>query len=291
MNSYGCDLDYRPASYWSGPESVFANVKGEHRRRSIRRRFVEGADEEIPEAVLADSLAPELRHAFGAVHPQLMGGEYLPDAEAGEVEIARVSLHSTCGDVETITAEYVDGAIRYCQQDEYGKCVRLVTPGQREPLTLRQLVLLIEGVPGNFQCRRGIVLGDLYHCVVGLCGTPDEYRAHWQGDEENRLEALEARSGFYTVSSEYYDELGTWFSRAIAQMAARLRRGECGPDCVPVHGEDFGFLQRLDYDPGRLGYTDEETPAKAAETGEPAGKTRDFLGHLLGSIPGPEEKD
>ena len=48
-----------------------------------------------------------------------MGGEYLPDSEAGEVEIVRFELESTMADVISLRARLADGKIHYRLVDEY----------------------------------------------------------------------------------------------------------------------------------------------------------------------------
>jgi hypothetical protein len=48
-----------------------------------------------------------------------MGGEYLPDYEQGEVEIARLVLASTTQDVYSVRARWVGSVLRYHIVDEY----------------------------------------------------------------------------------------------------------------------------------------------------------------------------
>jgi hypothetical protein len=43
-----------------------------------------------------------LRQATGAIHPWLMGGEYLPDRQDNEVEIARITIAFTTRDVTCV---------------------------------------------------------------------------------------------------------------------------------------------------------------------------------------------
>jgi hypothetical protein len=53
-----------------------------------------------------ESLSNGAREFRGRVHPSLMSGEYLPDYEGDEVEIARVALASVMGDVISIRARH-----------------------------------------------------------------------------------------------------------------------------------------------------------------------------------------
>ena len=55
----------------------------------------------------------------GQIYPSFMGGEYLPDADDGEVEIARVALRSVMADVMSVRACLEEDGIRYRIVDEY----------------------------------------------------------------------------------------------------------------------------------------------------------------------------
>jgi hypothetical protein len=48
------------------------------------------------------ALPPNLRQATGALHPSAMGGEYLPDQQEDEIEIARINIDSTTNDVTCV---------------------------------------------------------------------------------------------------------------------------------------------------------------------------------------------
>lgn len=119
----GIDYDYRPVSYWNDEtlaQAILKNVKGELRREKIRQALEEGSIEDIPEEILGDALADNVRTATGRIHPWFMGGEFLPDCAPGEVEIARISLESTTHDIISLRAgRKDDGTIGYTIADEY----------------------------------------------------------------------------------------------------------------------------------------------------------------------------
>ena len=76
-----------------------------------------------------------------------MGGEYLPDQEDGEVEIARIEIDSTTADVTSVYASLTDTEIHYRVVDEYGGDT---LPGPSEmgsslPLTLGELEAFFTG--------------------------------------------------------------------------------------------------------------------------------------------------
>ena len=70
------DFDFQPDTYWETEAAIYANIKGELRRRLIQK----GTDLErlaqAPEFVFADSLPFVQRSIAGSIHPSFMGGEY-----------------------------------------------------------------------------------------------------------------------------------------------------------------------------------------------------------------------
>jgi hypothetical protein len=139
------DMNFRPDSYWD-EDALLANVKGEFRRRQILQAINDGEVDEIPPPILADSLPEHLRDFTGSIHPMLMGGEYLPDYENSEVEIARVALDSTTCDVISVRARPEGKRIRYRVVDEYSSDYVLEFDQSNKPLTLRKLIQLMDTV-------------------------------------------------------------------------------------------------------------------------------------------------
>ena len=73
----------------------------------------------IEDELIGAEVSYDLRNSLGAIHPHLMGGEYLPSYLEGETEIARIELQSTTSDVISIRARGQDGIIHYRIVDEY----------------------------------------------------------------------------------------------------------------------------------------------------------------------------
>ncbi len=93
------NIDYaqQPASYWDDQDvlgSLLQNVKGSERRKMIAAYWQEGKLEELSEELLQDTLTNEVRQQLGRIHLVFLGGEFLPDYAANEVEIARIELRS-----------------------------------------------------------------------------------------------------------------------------------------------------------------------------------------------------
>lgn len=191
------DLHYRPASYW-GPKELadhFATrVKGELRRRTVVGALEQGHT--VPASVACDSLADEERQQVGAVHPWLMGGEYLPDYRENEVEIARVTLKSTTMDVMSVRARLNRKSITYRIVDEYGEPDRyhVANPYRKQPLSFRELIRLID----NATETGGLVDG--HRDGNYLAGA-----------------AVEEIWDFATASSVFYRDLEQWYDEVNAE--------------------------------------------------------------------------
>jgi hypothetical protein len=135
------DLKFRPASYfWPlGMEKhLLARVKGAQRKLALQELIDAGRHDEIPDFLATSALSEEDRRMFGSIHPMCMGGEYLPDMEEDEVEIARISLHSTTGDVTSVYARRKPDGIALRIVDEYGGDT---LTGETERVVMRPLTL------------------------------------------------------------------------------------------------------------------------------------------------------
>jgi hypothetical protein len=138
------DLGQRPKTYfWPlGLEThLLTHIKGAARRAALRKMIEAGELSRIPEWLAKAKLSDEERFAIGRLHPQFMGGEYLPDHDEGEVEIARIEIASTTFDVTSVYAKREGTLIRYRVVDEYeGDTLTGKTRHtSREPLTLGEL--------------------------------------------------------------------------------------------------------------------------------------------------------
>ena len=110
------DFKYRPDTYWPGSETReqrLSHIQGKARRDITRKALEEGGIEAlniIGAEVATETLSEDNRQAWGSIHPSLMGGEYLPDYEESDVEIARISLESVTADQVCVLASGVCGA-------------------------------------------------------------------------------------------------------------------------------------------------------------------------------------
>jgi len=211
------DWNYRPDSYWEGPENDLNNIKGEMRRRLIEDAMSEREYDDIPDEILKDELSDNVRRFIGALHPANMGGEYLPPYLPDEVEIARVSMESVTGDVISIRARKTDdGLIHYRMVDEYedsGDGIYKCHPEtSSQPLTFGELVSVIDNAERT-------ELED-----ESLPGLANHLRdSNYLCDRsEDRLDTLVE---FVDASSPFYPELGEWYE-AEAQEWYETRLAE-----------------------------------------------------------------
>lgn len=141
------DIDYafRPASYFwpiTRETHLIAAIKGERRRNVVRSAYANNTADRLSGHYTVPVLAEQDRRALGAVHPSYMGGEYLPNRQETEVEIARINIDSTTSDVVCIYAKAGKDRIFYRAVDEYeGDTLgEKTTRTSKCPLTLKQLV-------------------------------------------------------------------------------------------------------------------------------------------------------
>jgi len=200
------DLTYRPPTYWPDTPSVsqlVASITGEARRAIVTDHPELSVD--AGNWILKPTLTPEERSWWGSLHPSFMGGEYLPALEAGEVEIARISVASTSADQICIRARRLDDGIGYRVVDDYDTpyaCERR----SAEPLTLAELIALLDDTdhPDEQFSGGGLV------------------RAHWQHIAEyaEPRDRIGAVTGFVRLSSPFYAGLSAYYEDALVEWLA-----------------------------------------------------------------------
>lgn len=173
-------MAYRPRDYFGRLDQeaeLFTTVKGSVRRSAISRALEQGVVSEVPEYLKQAALDEGVREAWGSIHPEFLGGEYLADALDGELEMARITIRSTTSDVISVYARLVGKRIAYRVVDEYGG---ETLQGRARRTSMRPLTMgqLIEFFIGGW---------DLYCCLE--CNDPDD---------------LPAMLRFFKGSSEFY---------------------------------------------------------------------------------------
>ena len=210
------DMSYIPKSYWvygNQQTKVEATVKGDV-RRTIAKLGLEGDPVALTDRHAFDvSLTDEERGRRASMHPSLMSGEFLPDYDDGEVEIARVRMASVTGDIISIRAKWFEGQIHYTVTDEYDDeygPYEFSPKSSVSPLTFGELICFIESTDGRF--------------VTDEDGTGLVIPILWMNYEGQEPEDLPS---FVEVTSPFYLELNAWYEAAINEWVIdRLKEQE-----------------------------------------------------------------
>jgi len=193
-----------------------ARIKGTTRRRLAYETITSGLPD-VPEVIFDTTLSEEAREAWGAVHPALMGGEYLPDREPGEVEIVRLELASTTADVIAVLAHREDGEIRYRVVDEYDSNY-VFSPGHsREPLTLGEVVALLDQA-----------YDPNWHAAARAYGLLEGF---WEWNLRTG-DSPEHAAQFVSVSSSVYPALSDYYGSRAREWIATSRKNPLSPEAV-----------------------------------------------------------
>jgi hypothetical protein len=170
------DLAYRPESYfWAYDNNIklASDIKGAE-RKAMYERALRSGDIELANAIISEpELTHEQRKAQSGIHPAWMGGEYLPNREAQEVEIARITIASTTQDVTCVYAKRGKSRIHYRIVDEYeGMTLDNRRRTSLKPLSLIELFdFFIKGwdlfccLDANF-CEHGYVREEVQGFIV-----------------------------------------------------------------------------------------------------------------------------
>lgn len=177
------DLDYRPKAYFK-PQKLtrhrVSRVKGAVQKRALEVLARDGQGAELAETLLALAGSSADRKALEAVHPMFMGGNYLPDAQGSEVEIARICIESVTWDVVSVYARPDRSVIRYRVVDEY----------EGETLDDR----------AEMESVQPLTLGALADFMLKAWSLIRVLEMNFEGD-------LDASLGFFTAESEFYPDL------------------------------------------------------------------------------------
>jgi hypothetical protein len=195
---------YRPRDYFGRHDlqtKLLTRVKGTVRRNALRDALEDGQIMQVPDSIKTAALSEVARQYAGSLHPTFMGGEYLPTVTKAEVEIARIRINSTTGDVTSVYARLVGRPIAYRVVDEY-QGDTLSDPKRRtsnRPLTMGQLIEFLLGAWDLYVCLDGNFEGDLEE-MLGFFEGESEFYPHFDS-ELRRL----VREKFPPMADEHYD--------------------------------------------------------------------------------------
>ena len=204
------DLYYRPHDYfWAKRRGIqlTSAIKGARRRAAYQAAL--DAGEDFDPIYAEPTLSDDSRQVLSRLHPSFMGGEYLPDQDPHEVEIARIVIRSTTRDVTCVYAAPHGRRIAYRIVDEYGGDTlsgpdRLIS---NKPLTLGAL-------------RRFFLTGwDLLRVL-------DYNGEYWDYNEDQVLDFIvEASSDFYPEFGQaVMQKVQRWLSAKHRSLRSQRRR-------------------------------------------------------------------
>lgn len=206
----GIDLGFCPLPRvfpMTAERLLLSRVKGTWRRDILEMAVEEDRLLEVDPFFTAVSLSDEDRKARSAVHPSFMGGEYLPDFEDDEVEVARIELASVTGDVISVRGSQTKDGFRYRVVDEYDNEF-LVDPNE---ITVDKPLCL--GDFGKFVCRAA---------NIAEIVSSNEFS-----------DAREAKA-FFRVKSTFYPQFSMYLLRTIDHL---LPQPDVDAETVATEGE------------------------------------------------------
>ena len=191
-------MAYRPRDYFGRYDletDLMTRVQGTFRRKLLREALESGNIDQVPPSARESALDEVSRQMIGRIHPSYMGGEYLSKVKIDEVEIARISIQSTTGDVVCLYARPVGRRIAYRMADEYegstleGKSTRT----SLRPLTMGELMAFF------------LASWNLFICL------------DWNYEND-----LKGKLAFFSAESEYYPFFEDALREQVVQREQQL---------------------------------------------------------------------
>ncbi len=173
-------MDYRATSYFwpmDLKKHLLSRVKGAERKALLRDFIGEGRLSDIPASLTLSALTEDERKLQGSIHPRLMGGEYLPDMDEQEVEIARITLQSVTQDVTSVFARREGHHIHYRVVDEYEG---MTLSGRKEmtsdqPLSLGELEAFFNGAFDLYEVFDRILENDTVESLLDFASAGSQF--------------------------------------------------------------------------------------------------------------------
>jgi hypothetical protein len=116
------NLEYRPNNYfWACDSGILlsSEIKGAKRKSLYELSVFDEDSVKYDELLFKPSLNDDERKDIGRLNPSFLGGEFLPDKNINEIEIARITINSVTSDVTSVFASRKDDKIYYRVVDEY----------------------------------------------------------------------------------------------------------------------------------------------------------------------------
>ena len=186
------NLTFRPESYFAPGQDVVSRAYKLLTPEVLQRELDSANNAGLAPVQARLRILFAVRNELGRAYPGLVAGQYLPDYEEGQVEIARIVLHNNELDVISIRAKKQKSSIEYAVVDEYETNYTFTQPQDQSPLTFLELTTLIDTIRIEGEPDKGVTNPFRDYDIQGLM-TTDE------GCE------------FVQVLSLYYPQLEQWY--------------------------------------------------------------------------------
>ena len=213
----GFDYGFRPDSYFDNLDPgtlIVGSILGEERRKDVQARLASGNFDPLVwgDWLTESKLDDSVRKLIGQADPRFMGGEYLPELAENEIEIARIVCASVMQDVTSVRARRSGKRITYRVMDEHDGKFTVDRSWSRRPLTLGELVRLINCSNQEGDTMATGLVFSILDWNIDATGEPEEMR------------------GFITVSSVFYPDLGRYYDEAIGRHLDGYLDGDEGDE-------------------------------------------------------------
>ena len=164
--------------------------------------MVESIDqEEVPHEVRQPKLHEPLKEEITGIHPWMMGGEYLPDFAANEIEIARVVLQSTAMDVSSLRVKKRKNRYFYRIVDEYENTFILPQKTSTHPLKMKTVISIIS------ECQMTFHDDGTSPSELGLVLPSISFMVNEHLPKSDILGFVSVQSAFYPNLDDYFAEM------------------------------------------------------------------------------------
>ena len=226
------DYDFRPETYWELNEPAIEALRNDRADGDATMALaaietgVHG-DVKLRKEALDDIERNFLRDFC----PRVNQNCYPDDHEPGEVVIAWIEVNSDAEDQLTVRTKRVGEKIQYRVVDYYWRDVDFSPRESLLPLTLGELVDLIDGAQ----------LEDCKHRGLGLCFTIENYEREKRAPSEDLLEFTKVHSIFYSQLKTHYCHAALrWLDSVLPRKKQRKKTVPPGMVKCDVCGEYRG---------------------------------------------------